>query len=312
MTRSLLFPFPHAGALVGALFAAVLLLGACDTSVDVIDPFEQYQYSLFGTLNVATDTQVIRVEPLGDSTQIGAPRALDATVVLENLGTGTEVALNDSFTAVGGGIAEVHNLWTTASITPGTQYRISIRRNGETVTKATTTTPARPPDLRHRPDAEDDSPFLLPCDANTNGNPTESENSFSVRVTETEVIAAAEAIYPLSFLPRTQSTIGHLGGVTKREPPGSFDVSVYYGQDLFNLNNLNPSGGSGVCVPRSGFVEPHALLAVTTGGPDWPPWLDAPLNDLARPDTFSNVDGGHGFIGGVYTDTIRVPIQQRQ
>ena len=312
-----MFPTPPSlhsfvGALAGALLVTALLLGGCDTSVDVIDPSDQYQYSLFGTLNVATDTQVIRVEPLGDSTRIGAPPELNTTVVLENLDTGTQTTLNDSFATVGGGIARVHNLWTTTPIQPGTEYRVAVQRDGETITRATTTTPKQPPALRHEPDAESDEPFLLPCEINTRSTPIESENTFSVRVTETEAVAAAEAIYPLSYLPQTQSTIGHLGGVMRREPTNSFDISVYYGQDLYSLNNLNPDGENSVCVPRSAFTKPYALLAVTAGGPDWPPWLDASLNDLARPDTFSNVQGGHGFVGGVYTDTIRVPIRRRE
>ena len=303
---------PPSACLFWTFVIVGLLLGACDPSVDVIAPSDQYQYTLFGTLNVATDTQVIRVEPLGDSTRLGAPRTLNATVVLENLDTGTETSLRDSFATVGGGIAQVHNLWTTTPTQPGTRYRVTVRENGETVTTATTETPARPPSLRHDPTATDDQPFLLPCRLNARDTPSESENTFSVRAANVSSIAATEVIYPLTFLSRDASTRDHLSGSAPTTQDNVFTVSVFYGRDLFDLNSANPDGAGNGCVPVSAFEEPRALLAVTAGGPGWPAWLDAPLNDLARPDTFSNVEGGHGFVGGVYTDTLAVPIRRRE
>ena len=302
----------QATAFTCALIGTLLLCVGCDTSVNVLNPSDEYRYSLFGTLNVATDTQVIRVEPLGDSTRLGAPPEFNATVVLKNLNTGVETTLQDSFTTVGGGIAKVHNFWTTVSIQPDTRYRVSIREDGEPVTTATTKTPVVPPTLRHRPETTSDRPFQLPCDINPSGEAAESDNSFSVQASNVTAVAAAKVIYPLSFVPQVQSTIGHLSGVEATQQDDVFTVSVHYGKDLLRLNSRNPDPSDLACVPQSAFTVPAARLAVTAGGPDWPPWLDASLNDLARPDTFSNVEGGHGFVGGVYTDTIRVPIQQRQ
>ena len=72
------------------LFVVILgLLTSCDTSVDVVRSSEQFQYSLYGVLNVAADTQFIRVEPLGDTTQFSAPRHIEVDVYLENLDTET-------------------------------------------------------------------------------------------------------------------------------------------------------------------------------------------------------------------------------
>jgi len=296
-------------ALAAVLGTLLLLTGACDPSVAVLSPSDQYQFSLFGTLDVAADTQVIRVEPLGDSTRVGAPPSLGASVVLTNLDTGVEVALEDSFEVVSGGLAQVHNVRMTDSIRPGTTYRVAVRVDGNAVTTATTTTPTQPPILRHEPDSTDDNPFLLPCEVNFQGDPQPKNNTFTLRAFGLESLAAAEVRYPVD-LPEDRAAsltqFDHYEDVTYRPQPGYHLVSVFYARDLFTLNEQNRG-----CPARSDFAKPYAVVTVVAGGPDWPEWRGASLNEIARPDTFSNVRGGHGFVGGIYTDTIRVPIRQR-
>lgn len=288
---------------VAAVLAAMLILGGCDPSVTVLKPSDEYRFSLFGTLNVAADTQIIRVEPLGDTTRIGAREDLNATVLLENLESGTEVALADSFESVGGGAARFHNFRTAHSIQPATEYRVSVRVGDERVTSATTTTPARPPTLRHEPSSTDDKPFLLPCRTGPLGELIESENTFTLRARADESIAAVKVRY-LSAPPRE---VSHYDEVEYIEDEDLYRISVFYGRDL----SLDTPQGA-VCPARSQFARPYAVVEVTAGGPDWPDWRGASLNEIARPDTFTNVRGGHGFVGGIYSDTIRVPIRRRE
>lgn len=285
-----------------AVLTAMLILGGCDPSVTVLNPSDQYRFSLFGTLNVSADTQVIRVEPLGDTTQVGAPEDLNATVLLENVRTGTQAAFTDSFESVGEGSARFHNFRTTHSIQPDTKYRVSVLVDGEPVTMATTTTPARPPTLRHRPRAADDAPFLLPCRTDPLGELIESENTFTVRASAVESIAGVTVRYPITPSIR----VNHYEDVEYVEED-LYRISVFYGRDL----SLDTPQGE-VCPTRSQFARSHAVVEVTAGGPGWPDWRDAPLNEIARPDTFTNVQGGHGFVGGIYSDTIHVPIRQRE
>lgn len=47
-----------------ALTAGLFSIAGCDPSVTVVNPSDQYHYSLFGALNVAADTQVVRVDPI--------------------------------------------------------------------------------------------------------------------------------------------------------------------------------------------------------------------------------------------------------
>lgn len=298
---------------MAAVLSALVLIAGCDPSVDLVKPSAQYQFSLFGTLNVTADTQVIRVEPIGDTTQIGAPATIDAEVRLTNVETGTQVALNDSFAVVGGGIAQVHNFWTTDSIQPGTTYQVSVRVGGEVVTTATTATPARPPTLLHNPDMGADQPFVLPCVYDGQGLPTSFRNTFSMRITDLENVAGLQVRYPLN-LPGSETETAvltrfdHYDDVEYDDEEELYRASVFYGRDLVNI----PDIAQQQCPTQSQFEESHAEVTVTAGGPDWPDWQDASINDIARPDTFTNVQGGHGFVGGIYSDTIRIPIQSRE
>lgn len=289
-----------------------LMWGCSDPTVDVLRPSDQFQYSLFGALNVAADTQVIRIEPLGDSTQIGAPRRLGATVVLENLDTGTNIPLNDSLSTFGNEPIVVHNLWTDHSIHPSTAYRITVQRDGTPVTTATTTTPARPPDLTHTafPDTALRLPCVFPTDPNNQRKP---ENTFTITAQNVDRVAAAEVIYPIPRAgSRANRTFNHSDGIEKTDD--LFVISIFYRQDLVLLNPdpPPPDAMTRECASRTHFARPYVLVAVAAGGPGWPKWRGVSLDELARPDSFSNVEGGHGFVGAIYSDTVRVPLQDRE
>lgn len=288
---------------------ALSLTTGCDPSAEILSPSDRYRFSLFGVLNVSADTQIVRVEPLGDTTQIGTPPTLPATVLLENLDTGTQVTLNDSFVAVGNSDIRVHNFWTTHSIHPSTSYRVSVQKEGETVTTASTRTPANAPDLSYTPE------FYLPCifPPPTSSDDYRDENTFTVTVRHVESVAAAQVIYPITIASPGQSPsktlyrFDHYDALEEKDT--HFEVPIFYRPDLAGLHPT--SGMEPACIGPERFTHPYAMVAVAAGGPDWPEWQGASLDEIARPDTFSNVQGGHGFVGGVYSDTIRVPLQER-
>lgn len=281
--------------------------------MDILQSSDQFQFSLFGTLNVAADTQVIRVEPLGDSTQVGAPRDLGATVVLENLDNGKQISLQDSLTTFGTEPTVVHNLWTTHPIQPATSYRVIVRSGGESATTATTTTPSRPPDLAHT--SLPDTALRLPCIFLDNPNSEARDaNSFTVTAQDVDRIAAVEVQYPIpSAPPRAQRLFNHSSSVEKDED--LFIISVFYRPDLVlsNPDNIAPEDpGMRTCVGIDDFAPLHASVVVSAGGPGWPQWRGVSLDEIARPDSFSNVEGGHGFVGAIYPDTVKVPVRGRE
>lgn len=309
MQQSSFLRWRFQGSLLSASLLATLLLAVgCDPTVDILDPSDQYQYSIFGALNVAADTQVIRVEPIGDSTQIGAPKEINGTVRLENLDTGDQVVMQDSFMTVGGTEIRVHNFWTTQSIEPGTSYQVSIQRDGETITTATTVTPDQAPHLT------EDSTFYLPCSTASNPEANRELNTFFVEVRNVERIAAADVIYPISFdygqgVVQRRKMFSHYQAVDDRG--AFFLVPVFYKPELTAINPDPPVGLEQKCTSKENFTHPYALVAISAAGPNWPDWRGVPLDELAKPDSYSNVKGGHGFVAGIYSDTLKVPILDR-
>jgi len=292
--------------MVAALLAAVLLIGpGCDPTVDVFRSSDQYRFSLFGALDVAADTQAIRVSPIDDTTQLGAPPTLDAKVYLKNLDTGERIPLRDSLTTLGGREVRVHNFWTAHPIRPSTSYQVVVQDDGASVTSATTTTPDRPPDL------SGGSGFLLPCvfPGPFDTDSLRAENTFFIEARNVERIAAVDVIYPITFETfRLRKEFSHYQDV---EDKGSyFEIPVFYRGELVRANPYPTLGPS--CPPPGSFTYQHALVAVAAGGPNWPSqWRGLPLDRVADPDAFSNVRGGHGFVAGIYSDTLKVPVRRR-
>lgn len=285
-----LHPYRAVWALCCALLGTVLLVAGCDTSVQAIVPSEDYHYSMFGALNPAQDTQWVRVEPLPEPTSGGAPRTLDVTVTLRNQATGQSWTLRDSLMAVFRDEVQ-HNFWTTAPIRPDTPYRITVRNTEGDSTWATTTTPALPPDILV------ESTIQLPC------LQTDGANVFDVRLENVEEIAALQIRYFQTFQGFNYTfDFDSYDDVTQVE--GGYSAEVNYLSDLETTNRTRDQR----CIVDS------AKVIAASGGPDWPDWArynDATVSEIARPDSFTNVEGGHGLVSGVYTDTAEVRVESR-
>lgn len=287
-------PWPE---FVAALAVTALLAAGCDTSVDTFVPHDGQYFSIFGVLDVAADTQYIRVEPLADSVQVGAPPQIDATVTLEHLGSGHTFTLRDSFMEVHAGDF-VHNFWTTEPIEPGARYRLRVQRSDGAASQATTTTPNAPPEITH------DNTFLLPCAG------ADAQNTFTVRVrnVDNNHLAALWVIYVANDL-RTNSRRfrhDHFDDAVYKEDVAYYEIPVNYRSDIEQIAVLGD-----VATPCTNPSPSHALVMAAAGGPTWPAFGDASLEELARPDTFTNVENGYGLLGGIYSDTIQVPVRQR-
>lgn len=275
----------------GLAATVLLLLTGCDPTVRVVDASEQYHYSVFGILNPARDTQWVRVEPLVPSTTEGAPETLDVTVELENERTGQTWALRDSVVEVFPGEPQ-HNFWTTAPVAPDTPYRLVVRETtDDDSTWATTTTPIGPPTTIVQ------GAIYLPCLTDT-----EEANTFRVRVRDTDRLAALRVRYFQSANGLSSFDFDWYEETKGRKD--QYVVTVNYLRDLRTTNRR--IGRS--CIADSGKVITAA------GGPDWPRGADyreAPITEIARPDSSTNVHGGLGRVAGVYTDTVLVPVRAR-
>lgn len=264
-------------------------MAGCDTSVQTSVPSDQYHYSVYGVLNPAQDTQWIRVEPLAEPTSEGAPPTLDVTVTLQDLDADQEWSLQDSLMRVQTEFQ--HNFWTTVPISPGTSYRLTVRGPEGEMTQASTTTPENPPSI------ELGAPIRLPC-----VTPREA-NQFEVTLEEVDELAALRIRYFQSvFGPTEVFDYDHYDDVIREED--EYTAIINYYQDLQSARRT---------MERDCLVD-SAKVVAAAGGPDWPAWArysDVSFSELARPDSFTNVEGGHGLLAGVYTDTLDVPIEQR-
>lgn len=263
------------------LATAVLLVTGCDTSVDTFVPNDEQVYSIFGVLDVAADTQFIRVEPLADSTQVGAPSEIDATVTLEHLGAERTVTLRDSFMEISPGLS-VHNFWTAEPVEPGATYRLRVARSDGVASEATATLPPRPPEIQP-------GKIIFPCCR-------PGFNEFSVDISDTDRLASMQVSYPIDgFI----YTVNHFDAVTDQDD--GFGVEVDYEQDLKQF-----AGPFGIC--PSGLDRSYAWVRASAAEPGFPDLRGVDLDAVARPDSFSNIENGHGFFGGVYSDTAHVPV----
>ncbi|MFO8100319.1 MAG: hypothetical protein R6T83_11955 [Salinibacter sp.] len=280
---------PFVSLCLALLCSAVLVVG-CDTSVQAVVPSDDEHYSMFGVLNPAQDTQWIRVEPLPDPTSDGAPQDLDVTVTLRNQDTGQAWTLQDSLMEVFQDEFQ-HNFWTTAPITPSTSYRLSVRNDEGDSTWATTATPSVPPDILI------ESNLLLPC------LQTDAANVFNVRLENVEEMAALQIRYFQTFQ-GSNFTFDFDSYDDAVQVQGGYTAEINYLEDLETTNRTRERR----CLADS------ARVIASTGGPDWPAWArynDATVAEIARPDSFTNVEGGHGLVSGVYTDTAAVPVVPR-
>ncbi len=101
----------------------VLLVTSCELTFEPLRQNNQYYFSMNGYLDAEVDTQWVRIMPVRD-TLFFEPKPIDATVTLEEVGSGQSVTMNDSlFSYVQGTYA--YNFWTTMEIQPEHTYRIT-------------------------------------------------------------------------------------------------------------------------------------------------------------------------------------------
>ncbi len=277
-------------AAVAGIAVALLLVG-CDPTVEPIRETDQI-FSVYAALDPAADTQFVRVEALRDDTPIGAPDSIDATVTLRDVRTDQTLTLRDSLTEVGPGIP-THVFWTDASLRPGATYRLRVERSDGARSAATVTLPER------RPALDVDEAPVLPCqDARNRGR-----DGFIVDAAGADRLAGAYALYPLLDRFFRRSTFRSI-----EQEQDTFRVTVGHAEDLEAIGaNILPNDLG--CPPRRAFSTDSIFVAVATAGPDWPNGIDSlSLDALARPDVAQNVEQGAGFVGGIYTDTLGVPI----
>ena len=129
--------------LFSAILAATTLLVACEETVSPILESDR-QFTLFGTLDMAQDTQFVRVIPIRPTPIAPEESSLAATLTSTDLTSEHSLTWRDSTVIFDDGTAG-HVFYARLRIQAGHTYRIEVQPDGsDVITSAETTVPARP------------------------------------------------------------------------------------------------------------------------------------------------------------------------
>ena len=270
---------PLLGLLLG-LLSGGLLLGGCTTS---FEPLEDgpFAYSLYGVLDAAADTQFIYATPIRPTIDV-APESLGAVLTAEHLGTGRVLAFRDSLVRFGDG-RYGHLLWTAEPIEPDSRYRLDLTRGGAVVSTVLVTVPSWfPPPV---------------FESGLSANPNVIPYAQSIQVELVERLADLHIRYlvrPGPDAPASQSVL--ISYLDRAQP---FEDGWFVAPRMYQDVRAQTSG----CP-----VLVSAQAVVAAGGPEWALLDGLSPGAFVLPDSARNVEGGLGFVGGIYTQRIAGPL----
>ena len=260
-------------ALVLVLLAAALF-AACDESFTPLAPTAA-RFSINGYLDVSADTQWIRVMPIRETVP-AAPSELDATVVLEHLGSGETIVLRDSLFRfqvgpdVGSEGVFLHNFWTTEPIEPGATYRFTVTSAEMGPAEATVSVPD-----------------VYGVEVWINQDPRGRTDQLRLIGLDHLGLFFATAW----FTDQCGSMVDRIGGNQTLQP--------------VERTFVVPVSRWSVARPRCGLPEVHRREFFIVGSAsEWPAEDDLDPNRLGGPGVVSTVSNAVGFLGGVLTRTV--------
>ncbi len=270
--------------LVPFLLAAPLFLAGCDASVDPFVETDRY-FTLFGTFDMALDTQFVRVTPVRPVLEPGDPRPFSGAVTSTDLTTGLQHTWRDSLVSFSDG-ATGHIFYTPLRIQPGHTYRLDVTR-GDSASSAQSTVPDRP------------SPIVEPPELSGGFVGAEfATGSQTIQWTKLEKAPHRVEVWYrfLSVFDTSPSGPGFVDimipGIPNSEPiPGGWAFSLDLDENRRALDTLvlideTPLIGVGMRLTLldEAFVPPGGVF-------------DRELQE--QPGAFSNVENGFGFVGSV-------------
>lgn len=274
---------------------ALVLFSACEEAVFPILESDR-NFTLYGTLDMAQDTQFVRVVPIREALDPGSPAPLDVTFTSEDLHTGDVLTWRDSVIVFANG-SYGHVFYAPLRLRAGHRYRIEVREPGsEVVTSAETMVPSAP------------RPVVRPetVTASVSGGTVTVRGSQEIvwqglnrrpfRVEHWYRFITSERL-PFSDV-RLPYEPAHAA-----EDAGDWKVSLNLATDRRALDTLinvrgNPLAGLAmqVTVLDTAFVPPGGVFDPEV---------------LAQPEVFTNVENGFGFVGSVGRFTVEWVLARR-
>lgn len=265
-----------------ALLGVTTLMVACEETVSPILESD-HRFTLFGTLDMAQDTQFVRVIPIRPTPIAAGESRFAATLTSTDLTTEHRITWRDSTVVFADGTTG-HVFHARLRIQAGHTYRIEVQSDGsDVITSAETTVPASP------------VPEVIPETVT---------RTFTTRLHVRQSIfwnGVEKEPYQIEHWYRFLR-FSDFGFVDLRLPyvplngpadgrPGVWEVDLNLVRDrdtlatMITLNQVSLAGlGMTITMLDEAFVPPGGRFDKDV---------------LAQPGTFSNVTNGFGFIGSV-------------
>lgn len=277
--------FIRRASILCALAALCLgVISACDTSVEPFIETENY-FTLFGTLDMAADTQFVRVTPIRSSLESSNDGPLPVRFTSTDLTTGIQRTWRDSVISFSNGQVG-HVFYAPFRVKAGHEYQITVAKGDSTSTASTVVPP--------RPSASVGHVSLSGgAYGRANGAQTITWRNLIRSPYETEVwyrflqVSASEP--PFVGASFVDVRIPHAPEVQgqARTWQTMLDLDDHRNMlDTLTAVYQNPLVGIGmrITVLDEAFVPPGNVFDFET---------------LVQPGTFSNVTNGFGFVGSV-------------
>lgn len=252
------------------LFFILLIQSACNEPFQAVGDDEAYTFSIYGYLDASADTQWVRIEPARN--QIESNDELpEMQVTLKHLESGITMVMNDSLILSPDG-RHIPTVWSTMEIEPEQSYRLKAKRPDGAESHVTVTTP---PDFP--------TPILMANKKSLSGD---------------LLIKGVERVVDVQSIWKNLGRVPYRRFV-KREVSSNntYTVSFLIGRDLNILFEDPPPAITLSGVPRQIFIA--------SGGPEWNEEISS-MGDIVYnlPQSFSNVEGGVGYLIGIVSKTI--------
>lgn len=251
-----------------ALF--IMIQFGCNEPFQAVGDDDAFTFSIYGYLDASVDTQWVRVEPARKKVE-----SIDELpvmhVTLTHLESETSIVMNDSLILSPDG-RHIPFVWTTMDIEPEQSYRLKAERPDGAESHVTVTTP---PDFP--------TPVLMANEVSLSGD---------LLIKGVERLADVQSIW------KNYGRV-HYRRFAERSvvSDDTYTVTFRIGRDMGILFENPPPPASLVGSPRQIFVA--------SGGPEWNEEIPL-MNDLVYnlPVSFSNVEGGVGYLIGIVSKTI--------
>lgn len=261
-----------------AVFILVGLLGSgCEPHFDPLQENNRYRYSMYGLLNVHSDSQWVRVMPILDTLISQNPEPLGVEVSIRRESTGDLAVFNDSLFFYGGQ-AYAWNFRSFEPIHPEETYTVWVAGPDGEICRAEVHTPAAIP------------PPSVTYDKETEQGIVEGEGVENLVVAETTYRMYVIDIIEKKIIasPPFSLVLSHLG-----------TAQVQNNGEYFFTIDAWPMIEKMTGYPRNRTFILSREVLVVSGSEDWPDLSGLDEERIVLPDFSSNVENGTGLVAGV-------------